>query len=356
MTKRVITLPYDDDTNTYRRELLSALEEVDGIDPVQGSWWPAAPILGAALFSDERPDIIHLHWIHLFFYGDSSFESVLKFIRFPFELLIVRLLGIKLVWTVHNLREHDRRAPRAELFQRRIAARLCSRLITHCDRAASLVREEYQIPSKCSNRVSVVPHGNYINAYQNDISESDARKKLGIDSEEFVYLYFGQIREYKQVPKIIKCFTDIESKNSRLLIAGNPKTKKLKRCINESASKSSNIDVVLKFVPDDEIQIYMNAADVVVLPYRDILTSGTAILAMSFSLPVVVPQIGCMPELLAQQSELLYEQDDRESFRKKLNAAKSSNLTSIGEKNLAEMEKSSWDRVAEETCDIYLSL
>ncbi|MEZ4597387.1 MAG: glycosyltransferase [Chloroflexota bacterium] len=48
-------------------------------------------------------------------------------------------------------------------------------------------------------------------------------------------------------------------------------------------------------VPDDRMQVFLRAADVMVLPYRDVLTSGSAILAMTFGLPVVAPRIGCLP-------------------------------------------------------------
>jgi len=202
----------------------------------------------------------------------------------------------------------------------------------------------------------VVPHGNYIGAYKNNISKPDARQKLGIAIQEFVYLYFGQIREYKQVPHLINCFTNLETGDSRLLIAGNPNSEKLKRSIKKLAENNEDIDVKLSFIPDEDIQMYMNAADIVALPYRDILTSGTAILAMSFGLPVIVPRIGCMPELLSHQSELLYEQGEREALRETLTTVRSADLASIGQKNRAKMEKLDWGMVAERTRDIYLSL
>jgi len=55
------------------------------------------------------------------------------------------------------------------------------------------------------------------------------------------------------------------------------------------------IKVFLDFIPDNDIQIYMNAADIIVLPYLDILNSGVAILAMSFGKPVIAPRTGSIP-------------------------------------------------------------
>jgi glycosyltransferase involved in cell wall biosynthesis len=53
----------------------------------------------------------------------------------------------------------------------------------------------------------------------------------------------------------------------------------------------------LEDVPDDRLQVVLRAADVVVLPYRTILNSGTALLALSFDVPIVVPALGAMSDL-----------------------------------------------------------
>jgi glycosyltransferase involved in cell wall biosynthesis len=53
----------------------------------------------------------------------------------------------------------------------------------------------------------------------------------------------------------------------------------------------------LEFVPDDELQLYFAAADLVVLPFEEILNSGSAILALSFNCPIYVPHSGALVEL-----------------------------------------------------------
>ena len=50
----------------------------------------------------------------------------------------------------------------------------------------------------------------------------------------------------------------------------------------------------------------MNASDVVVLPFRDILTSDSAILAMSFGKPVITPAIGCTLDILKDSRNFPY--------------------------------------------------
>ena len=55
------------------------------------------------------------------------------------------------------------------------------------------------------------------------------------------------------------------------------------------------------------MQMYLRAADAVVLPYKDVLTSGSAILAMTFGQPVIAPAIGCLPESLGAEGTILYD-------------------------------------------------
>jgi hypothetical protein len=48
------------------------------------------------------------------------------------------------------------------------------------------------------------------------------------------------------------------------------------------------------------VQLLFSAADLVVLPFSDIMHSGSAILALSFNKPVLVPARGALPELQAR--------------------------------------------------------
>ncbi|WP_242482112.1 glycosyltransferase, partial [Trichormus variabilis] len=59
-----------------------------------------------------------------------------------------------------------------------------------------------------------------------------------------------------------------------------------------------NIKFIPGFVPSEKLQIYLNACDVVVFPYRDILTSGAVMLAMSFGRACIAPRKGCIAEVL----------------------------------------------------------
>src|SRR5690606_17669800 len=64
-----------------------------------------------------------------------------------------------------------------------------------------------------------------------------------------------------------------------------------------AAQSDARIRLQFDFIADEHVQRYFRAADLVVLPYREILNSGTALLALSFDRPVLLPRAGAGDEL-----------------------------------------------------------
>ena len=76
-------------------------------------------------------------------------------------------------------------------------------------------------------------------------------------------------------------------------------------------ANTPGVSAHIKFIPDEEVQVFFNAADVVILPYRAVLTSGSAILAISFGKPVIAPALGLITDLIRDGEEgLLYDPDE----------------------------------------------
>jgi D-inositol-3-phosphate glycosyltransferase len=65
-------------------------------------------------------------------------------------------------------------------------------------------------------------------------------------------------------------------------------------------NQSGPIVSVIRFIPDHEVEIYFKAADVLVLPYRDIFQSGVLFLAYSFGLPVIATDIGSFKDAIIE--------------------------------------------------------
>jgi glycosyltransferase involved in cell wall biosynthesis len=89
-------------------------------------------------------------------------------------------------------------------------------------------------------------------------------------------------------------------------VAGRPQDAVYVARLATLATGDERVTLEPRFVPSEEVQIYLNAADIAVLPYRQITTSGAALLAFSFGLPVIAPAIGAFPNLITAERGVLY--------------------------------------------------
>jgi glycosyltransferase involved in cell wall biosynthesis len=208
---------------------------------------------------------------------------------------------------------------------------------------------------KNSNKIFIVPHANYIDNYENNISRSEARRRLGVSEKEVVLLSLGLIRPYKGVPELIDAFKELSLKGAYLLIAGKPTSSELGALIRQKAEGCDNIKLIPEFIPDEEIQSYMNACDVAVFAFRDIFTSGSVILAMSFGRACIAPRKGCIGDVLDDSGAFFYDPDEEKGLLKALiNAIKNkAALQCMGERNRKLVEQWNWSRIAQMTLGVY---
>jgi glycosyltransferase involved in cell wall biosynthesis len=71
------------------------------------------------------------------------------------------------------------------------------------------------------------------------------------------------------------------------------------------------------------VQNYVAAADALVLPYTEILTSGSAMLGLSFGIPVIVPDIGGMADVITEECGLLYDANAADGLFRSMNDIRS---------------------------------
>lgn len=240
-------------------------------------------------------DVVHLHWPDLTFLSGTRRVIHLARVTFFYSFLAVaRLRGTTLVWTVHNVDAHEERSIP---WLRGLAWR---RLTRNLDGIIALTSGGLQAARERHPELAAVPgvvtrHGHYRRAYDLTLSRAEARDALGIDAEEAVVLSLGQIRAYKNVPHLVRIFRDVD-RDARLVVAGHAPAA-LAAEVNAAAEGDPRVDLRLGFVPEAEIAAYLRAADLVVLPYRKVQNSGSAILALSADRRVLVPDLGAMSEL-----------------------------------------------------------
>jgi len=135
------------------------------------------------------------------------------------------------------------------------------------------------------------------------MGRDEARRRLNLPAAARVVLFFGRLLWYKGIEGLLPAFLQLDDPNAILVLAGQPRDGSFVAALEQQVAKhrqalSGQVRVDARFVPDDEIQLYMNAADLVALPYADVpMNPGSLILAMGFGKPVISPAKGATPEI-----------------------------------------------------------
>ena len=153
--------------------------------------------------------------------------------------------------------------------------------------------------------------------------------------------------------ELLEAFAELPDPDARLVIAGKALDDGYAARVTALAAADARVRLDLGFVPDDELQVYLRAADVVATPFLEIFTSGSVLLAMSFGKAVIAPRRGCVAETVDERGGVLYDADDRQGLGEALRAAMSADLEAMGRHNLERLPEFDWNRVAEATLETY---
>ena len=301
----------------------------------------------------KKITVIHFHWFEPLFMRKALLPTVYKAFMICLQLLLLKIFKIHFVWTAHNLKNHENRYPRLYFLLAWLMVRRSDAIIAHCHAAKSQIIEKFKLQK--SDKIHVIDHGNFIDYYINKISRKQARKMLSLPEETVLFLFLGQTRPYKGVIELIESYEKIAQANTHLLIVGKARNLDFAKQITEKAQKVPSITFIAEHVPDETIQVYMNACDAVVFPYRDILTSGAVILAMSFGKACIAPAIGCIAEILDKKGAFIYEQGNPQNLTNVLHNAlrQKDDLSVMGEHNLSKAHQLDWRSIARKTFNVY---
>ena len=140
---KVLFIPDYRQGNPYQKALAESLSK----ERVEVSFGATSSLFSVlrSVKSDWRPDILHIHWIHPFLLANSKGKAIVKSICFIAELVILRILGIKFVWTVHNIVNHEKKFSTFELFFTKFAISFFNIVIVHSQFAKNEVKKVYNI-------------------------------------------------------------------------------------------------------------------------------------------------------------------------------------------------------------------
>jgi glycosyltransferase involved in cell wall biosynthesis len=255
----------------------------------------------------RRGDMLHLHWPSFYYYDSRSTGRTLKGLaRFVIGLLYVRLKGVRIFWTAHNLYPHDGgRSLLVHRLARRLVIALSERIFVHGPSAAAALKREF---AGCRHKQVLIQHGHWIDYYPPHQGRAQARASFGLRPETFVYGFIGSCKPYKGLEELIAAFAQ-QPGDCTLLIAGYFESENYCAEIRRRVATlpADRVLLIPRLLADDEIQRHVVAIDALVLPFREVLTSGSLILGLSFGTPVVAPRIGAVVDVMNEHTGVLYD-------------------------------------------------
>ncbi len=332
--------------NPYQRLLIHRLEEV-GVEVRKWADMKEFSSLSGKL--NPGSEVVHLHWIPYF--GWTRLPQLLAYRR---RLRGVRTSGAPVVWTAHNLVPHQSRCLAFDLLLTKQVVKAAEVVVCHSE-AARLELKRY-LGECVLHKSRVIPHGNFSDCYPNLVSRREAKAKFRVNEDNVVFLFIGQIRPYKGVFDLIAAFRKLNAEYARLLIAGRPYDQRTAESVRAAAAADPRIIAELRFIEDDELQLFLNASDVAVFPYASGLTSGALILAMSFGRACIASDATGTSECLGEHGGIVYDSSCPRALVSALNwaAANRADLARIGRNNYERSQRWDWRTIAESTRVAYV--
>jgi D-inositol-3-phosphate glycosyltransferase len=244
----------------------------------------------------SKPKVLHILWNNKFEYFDRTIL-----------MLYYKVLGKKIAFTAHNVNQ-ARRDSKDSVLNRatlKIQYRLCDHIFVHTQKMKGELCRDFHVAEKS---VTVIRHPVNDAFPDTELTPAEAKRRLGLRDDEKAILFFGRIRPYKGIEYLLDAFRLIstdEQANYRLIVAGEPKkgSEEYLHEIQQSIERDFNQGQVIlriQFIPDEEMEVYLKGADVLVLPYKEIFQSGVLFLAYSFGLPVVATDVGSFREEIVE--------------------------------------------------------
>ena len=270
-------------------------------------------------FTDKKKQWSQMHWAADRFYRSllNSLRRNRFAIRERFDVVHFQGVGTPLldqfflkplarqlpvVLTVHDVKPHyERFVSRASFIKRSL--HIPRRLIVHYEDGKRQLADHWGI---CSDNIAVIPHG--IMPVQNPPDQRDARKKLSLPQDRQIILFFGGIRPNKGLDVLLKALEIVKARNERVLlvIAGSL----LGRFSFESysdmirkADLSEHVRTYIDFIPEEDVDYFFAASNLVVLPYLKFeAQSGVLLRAYAHKKPVVASNVGAMGEFVSSDN------------------------------------------------------
>jgi len=216
-----------------------------------------------------RYDVFHAHWPEILVSGQSPAKKAVRQLLFLTLVAKWRREGTAIVRTLHNVHP-PQGISRREALLLRLFERETDLFIR--------INDSTSLPSGVASET--VPHGHYRTWFEPYARPDPVPGRVA---------YVGLVRRYKGVDSLVEAFRQTDDRRLSLTVGGQPSSPELAQALSRRAAGDPRIRLDLRFLPDEELVAAVSQAELVVLPYRDMHNSGTALMSLSLGRPILVP-------------------------------------------------------------------
>jgi len=234
-----------------------------------------------------KVDVFHFHWINAYL-NHKPLKAFIATFSFILYILILKLRGTKVIWTLHNSVEftHHGKNKWLENILVHFLLNSVNKIIIHSKFQKNHLDEKYH------NKLAWIPHHNYCSILDDSI-----------EHKKDYFLFFGSIDKYKGLETAIKAY---KKSNTQLpfKIIGSVSNNEYKAKLIDLINSNKNIIFEDRYVEDNELELLVKNSKAVVLPFKQITNSGTLIYTLSCYTTIIMTNSILSDELLNEYEDL----------------------------------------------------
>jgi glycosyltransferase involved in cell wall biosynthesis len=233
---------------------------------------------------DYSPDVVLIHWWVTFF--APGYYCLIK--------LLKKYSRIPIIFLCHNVIEHE-----ASYIKNLLTSKVlkCGDFFI-----VQSSKDEQKLIEIIHNirKIKKVHHPLYDVYRFTGMTQQDAMTKLG-EKSSIIILFFGLVREYKGLKYLIEAMSLLPpTLDLKLYIVGEFWEDKTKYSSMIESFNLHNVIIKDEYIPNEEVETYFAASDLVILPYVSATGSGIVQAAYGFDKPVIVTNVGALPEVVVE--------------------------------------------------------
>lgn len=245
-------------------------------------------------------------WLNWYENPTRRFKAI-NFCLKVLNILILKILGIKVITTFHNRKAHEAKDSIWDKYLFDMIFKLSNKILILSSVSREILKEKYG--DAILRKAFLIPHPTY-----------DCEPKRNADNtQDFSILFFGHLRPYKNIELIFEVAK--QNKDIKFTIAGKPWDGEYEVYLRKAAEAMPNVTLIPHFISSSEMDELIESHSILILPYdiESSLNSGVVIHSICKGINMIIPEIGTVTDLNNRDKIFSYTYNSPEEHLTRLN-------------------------------------